>query len=314
MDALNWLLINAGDAALAAWAALKSACAAVFGALDAVLNPVLSTVLAFLNPVFTVIGDGVYAVLSPLPVGLGLTLLSAICGVLMMVAFRYTSNQTAIGRARDKMTANLLALKLFKDDLGVAFRCQRRLFGALLYWQWLMLKPIFILIVLLLPVFAQMGLRYQWRPLRPGERTYIRLHLSAADAKTPDVKLEACPGLTDVVGPVAGEGELVWRARAGELGRYMLRFDADGTVVEKELVVGEGLQRVSAERPGRRWTAQILHPAESPLPSDSAVKSIAISYAGVDSWIYGANWWILYFFVISMVSALLMLPFFKVRF
>ena len=151
MDALNWLLINAGDAALAAWAALKSACAAVFGALDAVLNPVLSPVLGFLNPVFTVIGDGVYAVLAPLPVWLGLTLLSAICGVLMMVAFRYTSNQTAIGRARDKMTANLLALKLFKDDLGVAFRCQRRLFGALLYWQWLMLKPIFILIVLLLP-------------------------------------------------------------------------------------------------------------------------------------------------------------------
>ena len=85
-------------------------------------------------------------------------------------------------------------------------------------------------------------------------------------------------------------------------------------MIEKELVVGPDFQRVSAARVGRDWTAQLFHPAERTLPSTSAVKSIEVLYAGVDSWIYGANWWLLYFFVISMLTALVFKPFFKVRF
>ncbi|MCK4340829.1 MAG: hypothetical protein KAY37_03805 [Phycisphaerae bacterium] len=314
MAAVNWLLINAGNAGLWLWDVIKAFFGGVFEFLDMVLNPVLSPVFAVVNPICTWSCDGVYAVLSPLPVWLGLTVLSAVCGVFMLIAFRYTSNQTAIGRARDTMTANLLALKLYKDDIRVAFRSQRRLFAALLRWQWLMLRPIVILVVLLLPIFAQMGARYQWRPLYPDEQTTIKVCLNPEFNDPPEVLLQASAGLVEVVGPVAGDGELVWRVRGGEPGRHTLHFDTDGTVVEKELVVSENFERVSAKRPGRRWTSQILHPIESPLPADSPVQSIEILYGSVDSWIYGADWWILYFLEISMITALLCLPFFKVRF
>jgi hypothetical protein len=140
------------------------------------------------------------------------------------------------------------------------------------------------------------------------------MHLHPAETGVPDAELEPSPGAIVEAGPVPGGGELVWRIRAGEPGRHTLRFKVGGTTLEKELVVGDGFQRVSAERLGSRWTSQILHPTEPLLPHDSPVQSIEIQYSGVHSYIYGANWWILYFFVISMAFALLFKPVFKVRF
>ncbi len=314
MHALNWLLINLGSAAQWGWGALKTAAVAAWEGVDALLNPVLSRVLAVLNPICTAIADGVYSVLSALPVWLGLVLISVVAGVVMLIGFRYTSNQKAIGRARDDITANLLALKLFKDELGVTFRSLWRILGALLRLQWHMLRPLLIMLLPMLLLLGQMGTRYQWRPLHPGEQTLIRMRLAPAQASRTEAELDSGPGVVVEAGPVPGGGELVWRVRAGVPGRYTLRFDVGGTTIEKELVAGNPFQRVSAKRLGSRWTSQVLHPVEPLLPAKGPVESIEIQYAGVHSYIYGASWWILSFFVVSMASALLMKPVFKVRF
>lgn len=314
MHALNWLLINFGNAAEWLWEALKSACAAAWDGVDFVLNPVLSRVLAVVNPLCTALADGAYFVLSPLPVWLGLAIISVLTGAVMLIAFRYTSNQKAIGRARDDITANLLALKLFKDELGVTFRSQGRIVGALLRLQWHMLRPLLIMLLPMLLLLGQMGARYQWRPLRPGEQTLISLRLAPAHASLVDAQLDPGPAAIIEAGPVPGGGELVWRVRAAVPGRHMLRVNIAGAAVEKELVVADTLERVSAERLGSRWTSQILHPTEPLLPAGGPVDSIAIQYPAVQSYLYGANWWILSFFVLSMAAALLLKPVFKVRF
>ena len=111
MDAVNWLLINGADALFWLGGLIKILFSHVFTVLDAVLNPVLSPILAVLNPVFTEIADGLYFLLAPFPVWVGLTILSVVAGVIMLIAFRYTSNQAAIGKAKDDIKANLLALK-----------------------------------------------------------------------------------------------------------------------------------------------------------------------------------------------------------
>ncbi len=334
MEKINWLLINAGLAVLWLWEGVKSAFGAVGGALDAVLNPVLSPLLSLLNPGCTAIGDAVYAAFAPLPVWVGLTIISAVAGVVMLVAFGYTSNQTAIGRAKDDIKANLLALKLFKDELHVTWTAQARLLWAILRLQRYMLAPVLLLALPMLLGLAQMGLRYQWRPLHPGEQTLIklRLHDDSLDAVAPpivggvaiaQVTLEPNPGIVVEVGPVPTKTEFAWRIRGGQPGRHMLRFHVDSernsqsvenTVIEKEIVVGDAFERVSAERAAGRWTTQLLHPAEHALPADSPVQAIEILYPGRESWVYGANYWVLSFFVISMAFALVFKPVFKVRF
>ena len=48
----------------------------------------------------------------------------------MLVAYKYTSNQRAVKRARDDISANLLTLKLFKDNTSAVLKAQGRLLWA----------------------------------------------------------------------------------------------------------------------------------------------------------------------------------------
>lgn len=314
MSALNWILINGGNATAWLWDHIRHLLTLLWQGIDTVANPVLSPVLALLNPVCTAVGDAIYGPLGLLPVWLGLTILSVVAGIIMLFAFRYASNQDGIGRAKDDIKANLLALKLFKDDLRVTIQSQLRIMWAIVRLQRYVLTPVILLALPMLLGLAQMGIRHQWRPLLPGEQTLIHLRLENELASTPDITLEAPPDVDVEVGPIPGGGELVWRVRGVERGRHILRFRIGRLVVEKELVVGVGFERVSAVRTGHDWSVQLLHPVESPLPSDSPIRAIEISYPSVNSIVCGANYWVIYLFVVSMITALVFRPLFKVRF
>ncbi|MEE9296782.1 MAG: hypothetical protein V3W34_17700 [Phycisphaerae bacterium] len=314
MDVINRLLINGANALLGLWETVYVFCAALFAGLEALLNPIVSPVLGFLNPMATSLADFTYLALDSMPVWLGLTVLSVLAGVVMLIVFRYTSNQAAIGKVKDDIKANLLALKLYNHDMRVTFQAQGRLFWCILRLQLHMLRPILVMLPPMLLLLGQMGVRYQYRPLHPGERTLIKMKLASTIANPEDVMLQPNPGLIVEAGPVPGGGWVVWRVRGGAPGRYTLSFDVEGSIVEKELVVADGLERVSAVRPSHDWTAQILHPLEPRLPALSPARSIEILYPSRPSMIHGSNWWILTFFVVSMVAAVALKPVFRVRF
>jgi len=232
----------------------------------------------------------------------------------MLIAFRHTSNQKAIGKVKDDIKANLLALKLYKDELRVTFLSQARLLWAIVRLQRYVLTPVLLMALPMLPALAQMGIRYQWRPLRSGERTLIKLHFAPGAGKSVEVSIEPNAGLVIEVGPVPGGDLCVWRVRGGAPGRHTLKFHLVGENIEKELVVGNGFERVSALRPSGRWTDQLFHPVERRLAAGSQVRSIEILYPSVHSWVHGADYWVVTFFIVSMVVALLFAPLFKVRF
>lgn len=314
MDAVNWLLINVGEACRWLIDAVVALLGAVFGTLDTLLNPVLSPLLRVLNPICNAVGDAVFAVLAPLPPSVALAIISGVAGVVMLLAFRYTSNQAGIGRAKDEIKANLLALKLYKDEMRVTFVSQWRLFKALGRFQWYMLKPVLVMLVPMLLALAQMGVRYQWRPMAVGGRTMVTMAIDDAAMDPHSVALAPNPAVAVEVGPVAGGSEIAWRIRAQEPGRHTLRFTVGDRSVEKELVVDEHANRVSFERPGRRWTAQLLHPIEPVVTAPGSVRSITVHYPDRQSYIHGADYWVLTFFVVSMLVAIVLKPVFKVRF
>lgn len=309
---MNWCLLQLGWGAQWLWHELKHVLGTLWHWIDAALNPVLARVLALLNPPCTWAGDAVYHLLGG-PPWVGLLVLSIVLGTLMLVVFHYTSNQAAIGRARDAITANLLALKFYKDDLRVVLRSQGRILAALGRLQWHMLRPVFIMLLPMLLVLGQMGLRYQWRPLHPGETALVQVSL------TDGAKLDAPPtlqidgGAAIEVGPLRGTRDYAWRIRATQPGRHTLTVAIGDQTLRKELVVGETPQRVSAARIGYDWTAQVMHPAEPVLSPATGVRELTISYPGVASYLYGSGWWLLWFFVLSMLTALALIPVFKTR-
>ena len=96
------------------------------------MSDAVAQAVAWLNAVADAVGRYVLAPIGLLPGWLSATIVAAVTGLALLVAFKYTSNQRAIRRVRSDVKANLLALKLFKESTAVALRAQGRiLLGAL---------------------------------------------------------------------------------------------------------------------------------------------------------------------------------------
>jgi hypothetical protein len=267
---------------------------------------VLTRVIVGLNALANALGDWLLAPLGMMPGWLSATAVAAVTGVLLLVVFKYTSNQLAIKRVRAEIDANLLALKLFKENARVTVAAQGGLLlgaGQLLV---LALVPTVIMIVPVTLILGQLSLWYQQRPLQVGEEAVVTLALNGeANAPFPEVKLQTTDAVETTVGPVRvfSKREVCWNIKAREKGAHRLVFEVDGQTTDKELSVSDGYLRVSARRPAWDWSEILLYPAEKPFPPDSPVRSIDIAYPSRSSWTSGTDHWVIYWFVVSLAVA-----------
>lgn len=276
----------------------------------------LAQLMTWLNVPMNALGESVLPLISVLPGWLSNTIISAVTGVLLLLIFKYTSNQRAIGRVRDDIKAHMLALKLFKDSIAVTVRAQGHVFKGAFLLLFHAVRPMLVMMVPVCLLLAQLGLWYQSRPLRPGEEAIVTMKLNGSpEAVWPDVTISSIPTADVTIGPVKvlSKREINWQITARREGKHPIVFAVDQKSIEKELVVGNGFTRLSAQRPGWRWSDILLHPAEKPFSGDATVQSISITYPDRLSHTSGTDWWMIYFFVASMVFALLLKPFFKVR-
>jgi uncharacterized membrane protein (DUF106 family) len=259
--------------------------------------------VVWLNALANALGGLLLAPLGMLPGWLSATLVAAITGVLLLVVFKYTSNQRAIKRVKDDINANLLALKLFKESVSVALRAQ----GSILYsagrLMLLAIVPMLVMVVPVLLILGQLSLWYQSRPLRVDEDAVVTLKLLSGDAARPDVRLEPNDAVEVLVGPVfvPSDREVCWKIKARQPGDHRLVFQVGNETGDKELSVGDRFMRVSSLRPDWNLGDVLLYPAEKPFDRASAVQSIAIDYPARSSWTSGADTWVIYWFAVSMV-------------
>jgi hypothetical protein len=284
----------------------------------------------WLNRYITAAFDAGFSVMESWPGWLSLLVLAAVTGILALLAFRYTSNQAAIGRVRDDLKANLLAVRLFKDDVLVTLRSEGRLFVAAGKLFLFSLQPLAVMIVPMCLLLVQMGLRYEWLPLRTGQAAVVTARLRAAPTGDSEpVLLEAPPGVTIEVGPSrklvpvgqssAAEVEMVWRVRPTAPGRHQLTIRAGSSAATKELTAADStrpLIRVSRLRPGSNATDQLFSPAEPPAHFTDRIQDIEVTYPSMlrRTPVFGCNiHWLITYFVSSTVIALLAKPFLKVK-
>jgi hypothetical protein len=271
------------------------------------MTNLLVPLIVWLNAAANALGRSLLVPVGVLAGWLSATLISAATGVLLLVVFKYTSNQRAIKRVRDDINANLLALKLFKDSTAVTLRAQGRMILGGLRLMVLALVPMLVMALPVTLLLGQLSLWYQSRPLRVGEDAVVTLRLNGgADSPWLGVRLRPTAAAEIAVGPVrvCNKREICWRVRAREGGGHRLVFDVDGRTCDKELAVGDGFMRVSTLRPGWHWSDILLNPGEEPFRPGSPVRSIVIDYPGRSSWTSGSDSWVLYWFAVSMIAAL----------
>jgi hypothetical protein len=268
----------------------------------------LAQVVVWLNAAANVVGQWALAPIAALPGWLSATLIAAVTGVILLVVFKYTSNQRAIKRARDEINANLLALKLFKESASVAVQAQGRILVGAARLFVLALVPMLVMAVPVTLILGQLSLWYQQRPLATeneiDQEAIVTMTLNGKeDAPFPESSLQPASAFATIAGPVhvTSKREIWWKIRAREAGVHRLEFRVGDQVVDKELAVGEGFMRVSVQRPGWIWTDALMHPWEKPFEPGSPVRSIEIDYPKRSSWTSGTDWWLGYWFGMSMV-------------
>jgi hypothetical protein len=244
--------------------------------------------------------------------GTGLVFWSAVVGVVMAYLFGMTSNQRALRRAADNVRAQLLAIKLFKEDLFVTFVCQLKL---LKFTGWRLAHSVPPMLVMIVPLFlllTQLAMRYEYRPLARGERAVVAMHVKPDRwNEARDIVLR--PGVQFEIETESLRDErnsaIFWRIRADGDESDLLEWQFESELLTKVLPISSqnnDLLSATPIRSGNAFWARAFYPAEPPLPADSPVSSIELQLRPRETLILGWNipWWAT-FFIVAMVVALI---------
>ena len=240
--------------------------------------------------------------------------LSLLAGVGMLWGFRHASNQAAIRRTKKRLQAHLLELRLFSDEPALIWRAQKNLWVDNLRFIGLMLRPALLLTVPLVLPLAYLDGFYGWAPLAVDQAAIVTVQMKRPlNAETPAPALQAPAGIA-VETPavrVLSQRQISWRIRPLKEVSGKLTVALAERTLEKEIDAGRGPRDISVRR-----ASSVLdlfrHPREKRLP-DGDVDWIEVSYPSARVRWWGLDLhWLIWFVLISMISALLLKRRFRV--
>jgi len=255
-------------------------------------------------PMARMLGDLLAAPVLWLPPVVGLLVLSAGLGLLLLLAFRWLTPQRALGRAREGMSAALYEMRLFASSPSRVLAAQGRALWLTLRYLALAFPSLLVLAPLLALVLTRASLPMEHRALRAGEQAVVALELRQPVA--PARLQVASDGDGLLVLPPAlrldGGRRLFLRLRARSAGRHRLRLTVAGQQVTKEVLVDTAgpLSRVLASAS----SPSLLLGREPPLPA-GPLQRVEIDYPRRRLTWLGLPWW-LHLLLGSMLVALLL--------
>jgi hypothetical protein len=269
----------------------------------------------------TIIVDRLMGLCSGWPAWLPLVVIASAAGVLMAVVVRYTSRQDLLRRDAELIQAQLLAMKLFKDDFGTQVGSLGRLLLHIGRRLWHTLPPILVMAIPFTLLLAQLARWYEHLPLAPGDAAVVQLQLSNdAWSKWQQVALEPADGIVLETPPLRDPAEhaIYWRIRVADSLPAQLTWKLADQSVTKTVAVAPARtvpRSVDGRRPGAGFWDRLLYPGEPGLPGDSPVRAIVVQHPDRSTPILGFDipWWVT-FVLVSIFAAVLVRPLVRVQF
>jgi uncharacterized membrane protein (DUF106 family) len=246
----------------------------------------------------------------------GMIVISAATGVLMLIIYKYTSNQKGIRKAKDRIKANFLAIMLFSDSLRVLIKS----IGSILKWNLAYmghnLKPLAVMMAPVLLLLVQLNFWYGYSPIKPGQT--VQVFATVADESAlldTEAVLTSDEGVIVEAGAVRmkGSSEIGWRVRPETAGTHTLTITVGDQTETKQLVSAEDgkLYRLAPLRHNGNFWDGLLYPGEKGLKGN--ITSIRVEYPVVEmDFLAWKLHWIIVYFILSIVAGLSMKGLFKV--
>lgn len=246
-----------------------------------------------------------------------LILFSLLIAVLMLLIFRYTSDQTKIRETKSKIRAYIYELTLFKDELGIVLSAQKNVLIQNLKYIKYAAKPMIFMIIPLGLFLIQLDGFYGHKPLTPNESTIVSLKLSDNGKMPENISVKSDGGLKIETPPlkIPQDKQVEWRVRAQELGEHNITFKVEDQQYQKKIIVGDqGIIRITPILSTPNFWNNLLYPGGEPLAKSGAVQEIHVDYKRNAIGVYKWNIdWLIIIFALSIVFAFGMKGLFKVE-
>src|SRR5579863_2012892 len=157
--------------------------------------------------------------------------ISLVIGLVMVIVFRYTSDQKAIHVAKDHLKAHLLALRLFQDQILVVMRSYGRIVLATGHYLRLAFRPLLFVVLPMIFLIVQLDRYLGSVPVEVGQSFLVKARMADANALN-DALLQLPDGLATTAPAVhvPSENEVAWRMVAARAGDYIVNIQVSDQI------------------------------------------------------------------------------------
>ncbi len=238
----------------------------------------------------------------------GLAAATILVTVFALLVYKWTSNQTGIHDAKQKIKAHFFEVWLYIDYPDLILRAQGGIFKAGGRYLAYAVVPLLVMIIPVMLFLINMEFRYHFRPLKEGETALVKIRLPGTLAQWKDkVTLELPDGLALAAPAVRlqndGFFESDWKVKVEKEGDYRIEIKAANDVYSPRLLAVKGTPRVNPVE-ARGASAAFWHPPLERFRNPAGCVRIEIEYPETDFPFFGWNtWWVWPFLVVMFIAA-----------
>ncbi len=243
----------------------------------------------------------------------GITFWSVVLGAVFLKLYGMVTNQDALKDVKRRMSAAVLAVRLFQQDIGVLLQSQGRLFAAVGGYTFQAGRSIVALLPVAILVMTQFAVRADVKPLPPNQKVDIKVKLSADAPPGPAPTLQG-EGIELLGEPIRVGTDVTYKIKPGMSGKREFTLSYAGQEEKIPLYVGEGEdfpKRIYHQTTKSSFAAELEYPGGPRFPENSYFDLVEVEYPHVES-IFGVGAWfglpaaIWYFGIVSMIAGFLL--------
>lgn len=243
---------------------------------------------------------GILLLFQNLPPIYGLTFLSVLTGIFILLIFRFTSNRDKLDQVKNHIKADILKVWLFNHDFIVVLKTQGALFLDNLRYIRHTFPSFLIMIIPILSVLVVSSAWFDHRPLRPAET--ILVTLAFRSETSPDI-MEIIPqfpeSLRATAPPVRVESlrQISYRVQANKTGEHCIKWMVNGKNIEKKITVSNKSVPVFPLSVRSTIKNSFFHFASPSLSPEGPIESINVLYPErtISIWGWNINWLVVFF-------------------
>ena len=222
-----------------------------------------------------------------------LVVFSLLAGILMLWIFGKVSNQDAIRVIRDRIRANMMAIRLYGDDIGLLFCLMGRILRETVVYLKVALLPLLVMLIPVLAILVQLNLSFQARPLQRGEQVLVKVTVrdpaTIAGGVSPEVAEQGAGGFDRAAWSTEGRVR-VPLSTSRPVSTAAFPFPVSGGIplprgelrstVGAAVVTGDGKARPAQFRPLGYWNDRSIKwlQVDTQLPPGRAHSKVFLQY------------------------------------